>query len=101
MFAKERVGFMPALQEAFLEALSPGERRHFVDLASQQDRAGFVMDHTFVREKFGGIELVDRKDNSRSVAAREEGNGQFQEGQYQVSTRAGTRSVLGSVPGQY
>ena len=94
MFAKERMGFMPALQEAFLEALGPGERRHFEDLAGQQDRAGFVMDHPFVKEKFGGIELVDRKDNSRSVAAREEGNRQFQEGQYQV----GPAPVLVLVP---
>ena len=101
MFAKERVGFMPALQEAFLEALRPGERRQFEDMASQQDRAGFVMDHPFVKEKFGGIVVTDRKDNSRSVAAREEGNGQFQEGQYQVNTRASTRAVLGLVPGQY
>ena len=85
MFAKERMGFMPALCVAFVDELTEGERKEFEGLGSQDERAAMVLGHPFIAEKLAGLQLSDGKDNRRSVAAREEGNRHFSEGRYQAA----------------
>ena len=84
MFAKERMGFMPALCVAFLEELTDKEKLNFEELERQEERAEMVLKHPFIAEKFARLEVAEGKDVRKSVAAREEGNQRFQEGSYQV-----------------
>ena len=93
MFAKERMGFMPALCVAFLEELTDQEKAHYEALKCQRARAEMVLSHPFVAEKFGQLQVTDMKNNGRSVAAREEGNRHFQEGGYQVTGGTGTSGL--------
>ena len=84
MFAKERMGFMPALCVAFLEELTDKEKLNFEELERQEERAEMVLKHPFIADKFARLEVAEGKDVRKSVAAREEGNQRFQEGSYQV-----------------
>ena len=84
MFAKERMGFMPALCVAFLEELSDKEKLNFEEMERQEERAEMVLKHPFLADKFARLEVAEGKDVQKSVAAREEGNHRFQEGSYQV-----------------
>ena len=84
MFAKERMGFMPALCVAFLEELSDKEKLSFEELARQEERAEMVLKHPFLADKFARLVVAEGKDVQKSVAAREEGNQRFQEGNFQV-----------------
>jgi len=85
MFAKERMGFMPALCVAFLEELTDKEKLNFEELERQEERAEMVLKHPFIAEKFARLEVAEGKDVRKSVAAREEGNQRFQEGSYQAA----------------
>ena len=55
MFAKERMGFMPALCVAFLEELSDKEKLSFEELKRQEERAEMVLKHPFLADKFARL----------------------------------------------
>jgi len=76
---------MPALYVAFLEELTQTDKCEFESLDSQDRRAEWILNHSFIRDKFNQIQVIEGKDNTRSVRAREEGNRQFQEGHYQAA----------------
>ena len=56
MFAKERMGFMPALCVAFLEELSDKEKLAFDQLGRQEERAEMVLKHPFLADKFARLD---------------------------------------------
>ena len=85
MFAKNRIGFMPGLYVAFLEELSSDDKKHFSDLTDEKERADYVLNHPFIKDKFNHITGLDRKNNQHSVKAREEGNTAFQSGNFKLS----------------
>ena len=82
MFAKNRVGFMPGLFVAFLDELTPEEKSDFLQLPSETARAGLVLGHAFIRDKFSNISGLDAKSESKAARAREEGNREFQAGNF-------------------
>ena len=59
MFAKERMGFMPALCVAFLEELSDKEKLAFDQLGRQEERAEMVLKHPFLADKFARLDYYD------------------------------------------
>ena len=59
MFAKERMGFMPALCVAFLEELSDKEKLAFDQLGRQEERAEMVLKHPFLADKFARLDDYD------------------------------------------
>ena len=85
MFAKDRVGFMPGLYVAFLEELSAEDKKKFEKLSCQVSRANMILNHPFISDKFDNIQVIDSKDNAKSVKAREEGNVLFQSGNFPAS----------------
>ena len=82
MFAKNRVGFMPGLFVAFLDELTPEEKSDFLQLPSETARAGLVLGHAFIRDKFSNISGLDAKSEAKAARAREEGNREFQAGNF-------------------
>ena len=62
MFAKERMGFMPALCVAFLEELSDKEKLSFEELARQEERAEMVLKHPFLADKFARLVVAEGKE---------------------------------------
>ena len=93
MFAKDRVGFMPGLYVAFLEELSADDKMKFEKLSCQVSRAKMILNHPFISDKFDNIQLLDSKDNAKSLKAREEGNALFQSGNFQASLRKYSSAV--------
>ena len=63
MFAKERMGFMPALCVAFLEELSDKEKLAFDQLGRQEERAEIVLKHPFLADKFARLDDYDDDDD--------------------------------------
>ena len=59
MFAKERMGFMPALCVAFLEELSDKEKLAFDQLGRQEERAEMVLKHPFLADKFARLDYYE------------------------------------------
>merc|ERR1711892_1432595 len=93
MFAKERMGFMPALYLAFMDDLSPEEKSTIVTSSSQEERTDMEWNHPFVKEKFDMIKLGDGKDNAKSIKAREEGNKFFQDGNFKAASNKYSTAV--------
>jgi len=93
MFAKDRIGFMPALYLAFMDELKPKEKQELVACSSQDERAKMILNHPFVKEKFNMIKASDKKDNARSVKSREEGNHFFQEGNFKAASNKYSAAV--------
>ena len=85
MFAKNRIGFMPGLFVAFLEELSPDEKKDLIAMKSEQERVNFVLNHPFICDKFNNITGLDGKNNAKAVKAREEGNVAFQAGNFKAA----------------
>ena len=85
MFAKDRVGFMPGLYVAFLGELSADDKIKFSELSCQVSRAKMILNHPFIADKFDNIQMIDSKDNAKSLKAREEGNVLFQSGNFPAS----------------
>lgn len=94
MFAKERMGFMPALYLAFMDELEPAEKKKFVTCSSQEEKADMILNHPFVKEKFDMIKLGDGKDNAKSIKAREEGNNFFQDGNFKAASNKYSTAVV-------
>jgi len=93
MFAKERMGFMPALYLAFMDELKPEEKTRLTSCTSQEKRAEMVLNHPFVKDKFDMIKLYDGKNNAKSVEAREEGNKYFQDGNFKAASNKYSTAV--------
>ena len=76
---------MPGLFVAFLEELKPHEKNELLQLNDERDRAKFVLNHPFIRDKFDNIAGFDNKSNGKAAKAREEGNAAFQAGNYKAA----------------
>ena len=97
MFAKNRVGFMPGLFVAFLDELTPEEKSDFLQLPSETARAGLVLGHAFIRDKFSNISGLDAKSEAKAARAREEGNREFQAGNFR-STLTQCQQIFSQKP---
>ena len=76
---------MPGLYVAFLDELSADDKKQFEKLSCQVSRANMILNHPFISDKFDNIQMIDSKDNAKSVKAREEGNVLFQSGNFQAA----------------
>ena len=76
---------MPGLFVAFLEELTPEEKKKLMGLNSEYERANFVLNHPFICDKFNNITGLDGKNNAKAVKAREEGNVAFQAGNFKAA----------------
>ena len=85
MFAKNRNGFMPGLFVAFRDELDEKDLRTFIELKSEEERADFVLNHVFIRDKFNNIRGIEGKNSAKAAKAREEGNKDFQMGQFKAA----------------
>ena len=85
MFAKNRMGFMPGLFVAFRDELDEKDLKKFIGLKNEEERADFVLNHVFIRDKFNNIRGIEGKDNAKAAKAREEGNKEFQAGNFKAA----------------
>ena len=85
MFAKNRIGFMPGLFVAFRDELDANDLKKFIDLKSEEERADFVLNHVFIRDKFNNIRGIEGKDNAKAAKSREDGNKEFEVGNFKAA----------------
>ena len=76
---------MPGLFVAFRDELDAKELKQFIEMKSEEDRADFVLNHVFIRDKFNNIRGIEGKNNDKAAKAREEGNKEFQAGNFKAA----------------
>ena len=76
---------MPGLFVAFRDELDTNELKYFTEIKSEEDRADFVLNHVFIRDKFNNIRGIEGKNNAKAGKAREEGNKEFQAGNFKAA----------------
>ena len=76
---------MPGLFVAFREELDANDLKNFIGLKSESERADFVLNHPFIRDKFNNITGIEAKSNAKAARAREEGNREFQAGNFKAA----------------
>ena len=76
---------MPGLFVAFRDELDAKELKQFIEIKSEEDRADFVLNHVFIRDKFNSIRGIEEKNNAKAGKAREEGNKEFQAGNFKAA----------------